>query len=203
MPHMGAKKLEIIGHRGAAGLAPENSLESIRQALKHKVDMIELDVRMQAGVAVLSHDPVSPSGVYCTLKLALNEIDGKTKVNLEVKELKAVKQIAKILEHYSGEVVFSSFKFNILHEIRKQMPKYDIAILEKWSGVRGVAEASLLHTKLLFMNEKWLWSNFVYSLKNQGYAVYAYTVNDLERAKELKKWGVDGVFTDYPNKVKQ
>lgn len=200
---MGVKKLEIIGHRGAAGLAPENSLDAIRLALKHKVDMIELDVRMQAGVPVLSHDPVSPSGVYCTLKLALREIAGKAGVNLELKEIKTVKSVRRILENYDGEILFSSFKFNILQEVRKEMPKYDIAILEKWSGVRGVAEASLLKTKRLHMNEKWLWSNFVQSLKSQGYSVYAYTVDDAERAKELRAWGVDGIFTDFPNKLKQ
>ena len=199
---MGANKFEFIGHRGAAGLAPENSLESIRTALKHKVDMIELDVRMQSGVPVLTHDQVVSTEIYCTLRHALNEIDGKTAVNLELKELKTVKPVAKMLETYKGEVLFSSFKFNILQEVRKIMPKYKIAILEKWSGVRGVAEASLLKTKRLHMNEKWLWSNFVQSLKNQGFSVYAYTVNDQERADELHSWGVDGIVTDYPNKIK-
>ena len=194
--------MKIIGHRGAAGLAPENSLASIRAALKYKVDMIELDVRMQAGVPVLSHDPVSTTGVYCTLRHALNEIAGKIPINLELKEQKTVKSVAKQLENYKGEVLFSSFKFNTLQDVRKRMPNREVAILERWSGVRGIAEASLLKTKRLHMNEKWLWSNFIQSLKKQGYTIYAYTVNDQERANELKSWGIDGIVTDYPNKIK-
>ncbi|MEX2014377.1 MAG: glycerophosphodiester phosphodiesterase family protein, partial [Candidatus Saccharimonadales bacterium] len=35
----------IIGHRGAAGIAPENTLKSIEAAKKNKVDAIEIDVR--------------------------------------------------------------------------------------------------------------------------------------------------------------
>jgi glycerophosphoryl diester phosphodiesterase len=195
--------MEIIGHRGAAGLAPENSIDSIRQAIKHKVDMIELDVRIQAGILVLSHDPVVNGHVYCPLKQALQEIDGEIPLNLELKEIKTVKAIAKVLENYSGKVVLSSFKFNILHEVRRLLPKTDVAVLEKWSGVRGIAEASLLQTKRLHMNEKWLWSNFVQSLKKQRYKIYAYTVNTQERADELKSWGIDGIFTDFPNKIKR
>lgn len=39
------KYVEIIAHKGASGLAPENTLSSIKLALEMGVDMIELDVR--------------------------------------------------------------------------------------------------------------------------------------------------------------
>jgi glycerophosphoryl diester phosphodiesterase len=48
----------LIGHRGAAGLAPENTLPSFREAVERwGVDMIELDVRATAdGHCVVIHD---------------------------------------------------------------------------------------------------------------------------------------------------
>ncbi len=48
----------LIGHRGAAGLAPENTLPSFREAVERwEVDMIELDVRASAdGHCVVIHD---------------------------------------------------------------------------------------------------------------------------------------------------
>lgn len=48
----------LIGHRGAAGLAPENTLPSFREAVERwAVDMIELDVRATAdGACVVIHD---------------------------------------------------------------------------------------------------------------------------------------------------
>lgn len=48
----------LIGHRGAAGLAPENTLKSIRVAKKHKVDAIECDIQITKDKhIVLCHDP--------------------------------------------------------------------------------------------------------------------------------------------------
>lgn len=46
-----------VGHRGASGHAPENTLAAIRKAAELGAHMVELDVRMSVdGVAVLSHD---------------------------------------------------------------------------------------------------------------------------------------------------
>lgn len=50
--------LEIIGHRGAAGLAPENTLAGLRAAAALGVRHVEVDVRLTTdGAAVLMHDP--------------------------------------------------------------------------------------------------------------------------------------------------
>ena len=45
-----------IGHRGAAGLAPENTIEAVEAALEHGVDHVELDVFAgRDGKLVLGH----------------------------------------------------------------------------------------------------------------------------------------------------
>ena len=36
----------IIGHRGAAGLAPENTIDAMAAGVAAGVDMLELDVRL-------------------------------------------------------------------------------------------------------------------------------------------------------------
>ena len=47
----------IIGHRGAAGIATENTLESIEAAKKNKADAIEIDIRVtKDGKLVVFHD---------------------------------------------------------------------------------------------------------------------------------------------------
>jgi glycerophosphoryl diester phosphodiesterase len=48
---------QIIGHRGAAETAPENTLLSLRQAFADGACMVEIDVRLSAdGIPVLLHD---------------------------------------------------------------------------------------------------------------------------------------------------
>ena len=52
-----AENLLVIGHRGAAGLAPENTLAAFSKALDIGVDGVELDVQLSAdGIAVVHHD---------------------------------------------------------------------------------------------------------------------------------------------------
>lgn len=49
--------MAIIGHRGAAGLAPENTLAAIDTALKFNIPLIEIDIhRSKDNVLVVMHD---------------------------------------------------------------------------------------------------------------------------------------------------
>ena len=55
----GAEGFDLQGHRGARGLAPENTLAAFRKALEIGVTTLELDLGMtRDGVLVVSHDPV-------------------------------------------------------------------------------------------------------------------------------------------------
>lgn len=51
------RNIKVIGHRGAAGLAPENTLASFRKAMEIGVDFIELDIHMaKDGALIVMHD---------------------------------------------------------------------------------------------------------------------------------------------------
>lgn len=50
--------VSIVSHRGAAALAPENTLAAMRIAIEQGVDFVETDVQLTSdGVPVLLHDP--------------------------------------------------------------------------------------------------------------------------------------------------
>ena len=57
-PLLDPDRRPIVGHRGNAAYAPENTMESFRQALAVGAECVELDVRVSAdGVAMVMHDP--------------------------------------------------------------------------------------------------------------------------------------------------
>ena len=55
-------KCKIIGHRGARGLYPENSLLGFMNVLKSGIEIIELDIVFSKdGIPIITHDQdVSP-----------------------------------------------------------------------------------------------------------------------------------------------
>lgn len=68
----------IIGHRGAAGEAPENTLRSFQLAFEQGADAIELDVHLSAdGELVVIHDPTinrTTNGTGAVADLTLSEL---------------------------------------------------------------------------------------------------------------------------------
>ena len=57
-------QLDVQGHRGARGLAPENTLPAFERALALGVTTLELDVGVtRDGVVVVAHDPVLNPGI--------------------------------------------------------------------------------------------------------------------------------------------
>jgi glycerophosphoryl diester phosphodiesterase len=57
-PLLDRSRRPIIGHRGNAAHAPENTLDSFRQALAVGAECLEMDVHLSSdGVAVVIHDP--------------------------------------------------------------------------------------------------------------------------------------------------
>ena len=50
-------KTLIYGHRGAAGYAPENTLEAFQLAVEHRADGVELDVYLTRDKQIIvTHD---------------------------------------------------------------------------------------------------------------------------------------------------
>ena len=68
----------VVGHRGNAAHAPENTLESFAQAVALGADAIELDVHLSAdGVPVVIHDPVvdrTTEGTGAVAALRMSEL---------------------------------------------------------------------------------------------------------------------------------
>ena len=71
----------VIGHRGAAGLIPENTLPSFRRAYACGVNAVELDVHWHDGALIVLHDDAldrttNGSGPFSKLNLrALRRLD--------------------------------------------------------------------------------------------------------------------------------
>ena len=62
-----------VGHKGAAALAPENTIASLAAALEHRVDIVEFDVVDAPGGGIVlahSHEEIGPDAVTLDEALA-------------------------------------------------------------------------------------------------------------------------------------
>lgn len=222
--------MKIIGHRGARGLAPENTLASLQKALQHHVDELEFDLRVtKDGIVILHHDPylTDPKGDHhviaehtykellahkpdlATFEQVLQIIGHPVPLYVEVKPEEPVRPIIAIIKAYLQQgwrteyFSLASFSQQTLLQLHAELPEIPKIVLEKWSGVRASHRARQLGTKRIVMNERWLWWGFIASVSHGGYKLGTYTLNDPIKARRWARYGLDSVVTDYPDRFEK
>ncbi len=218
--------MKIIGHRGAKGLAPENTLASFTKALHHGVDEIECDARVtNDGVAILEHDALMHDAAgqhyvvadhsyaqltainseLTTLSDAIALVNKSVVLQIEVKPKEPIEPIIACLKDYLGkgwsptDFLVSSKDFGLLQAFHAELPLVPTGIIESWSSVRATSRARKLGTKRISMNHKVLWRGFIAPMNRGGYQLCAYTLDDVKKARRWAKYGLYASITDYPD----
>lgn len=222
--------MRIIGHRGARGLAPENTILGLQKALEHDVDELEFDVRVtKDNVPVLLHDTHASDAAgnklrvadttyaelkahkpdLATLEEVFEQIGKNTPLLIEVKPNEPTGPIIKLITQYlqsdwkPDSFLLGSFSQRTLRELHEALPEIEKVVIERWSGVRASIRARQVHTKRLNMKQLWLWSGFLSSMHRRGYKIAAYTLNDPIKAKKWARYGLYAVVTDYPDRFEK
>jgi glycerophosphoryl diester phosphodiesterase len=220
----------IIGHRGARGLAPENTLLGIKKGLEHGVDEIECDLRVTKDhVVILHHNKYlrDPSGRHlrisehtykelvehkpdlATFEQAIDTLNRRRPLYVEVKSDEPTGPIIKVIRHYLDDgwqpydFRLASFSLKILTALRKALPTLPLVVNESWSGVRASHRARKLRATRISMNARWLWSGYVWATTRGGHELVAFTVNNPNKALTWQRYGLSGVVTDYPDRFQK
>lgn len=195
----------VIGHRGAKGLAPENSVSSFEKAQEFGVGMVEVDLRKDGSRIAASHDKLQDYSKAASLEEILAAV--KVPLNLELKESGIESQVLVALKSFSSEVLVSSKKLKVLKKVRALDENVRLGL------ILGSANFWLLPLvpwidkglNLYSVHPKYSLASkaVVNFLKGLGKQVYVWTVNSETQLEKVSKLKVDGVFTDYPNLIKQ
>lgn len=221
----------IIAHRGASAEQPENTLAAFRGALALEVDGIELDVRVtRDGVPVVFHDHqlrrlTGTAGRLAGktwMDLRTLRVRGRESIPRLVDVLRLTRGLAVVqIELKSGPVapvvrainsaraadwvILASFDHRLVIEARKLAPAIPRMLISE-----GRVAPALLVRRLatcgatgLSVNQRAVRSAaWVRHFQMRGYAVWAWTVNDLPLARRLAGWGVDALLGDDPALLK-
>lgn len=106
--------------------------------------------------------------------------------------------IAFVRDHgLEDAVVFSSPEWPLLDRVRARLGAPCFYTLNSDNFARRVGEVLAGSFDYLAVNHRLLDAGRVTQLKDVGCRMVAWTVNTLERARELIAWGVDGVVSDH------
>lgn len=219
-------RTKIIGHRGAAGLALENTLISIEAAREIGVDGIEIDLRLtkdhqvvvfhDAHMGRLSQDvrpldeidfeelrtiPLNDGQTIPTLSEAI-EAAGECQLIIEVKDDGMAQRVADILNRYpKSRIVVSSFKYHELRELKKIRPTTKIFPCANTNPFEGFYIARALGSTGITLNF-WVLNPLTYLLSRWSkVTIMAYTINNSFFANLIAKLypGIE-ICTDHPEK---
>lgn len=101
--------------------------------------------------------------------------------------------------HSKPMPLISSFDTDALYMCRDLAPELPLGLLlhvwdKTWSVIANDLQCYSVH-----VNRRVLNAARVQEIKASGYKLFAYTVNSKRQAKKLLDWGVDAVFSDYPD----
>jgi len=219
-----------IGHRGARGHEPENTLLSIRRGLELGAKAIEIDVWNVEGELVVIHDSrlertTNGKGAVFrktfsylrsldagkgeripTLREVFETVDRRAMVNVELKGRRTAEPTLRLIEEF---VIFHGWKYDdflVSSFNRKELrvitdPRIRIGLLlTRPSRFFGLS-ARRVRACTVNPAYRWVSAKFVQDAHRQGLLVFPYTVNEATDIQRMRELGVDGVFTDYPERV--
>ncbi len=217
-----------IGHRGASGHAPENTLAAIERGITLQAHLVEFDVRATSdGQLVLLHDATLDrttnghgtisdqlwndvkqltGGDGQPLPLladALQATSGRSGLMIEIKSEGVARQVCRTVQEvrFSAPVIYASFLHDELLAIRREAPQAQTMALIEGVPVNRTAfatDAQATHVGVAFDT---LTASFLKSLHNHSLKVFVYTVNDPADIQTAKAMGVDGIISDYPERL--
>jgi len=222
----------VIGHRGAAGLAPENTFEALQAGMEAGADILEFDIRLTLdNVPILVHDRhlkrthgeatrinemtldelmhlTEGKKPIVTLEKVLDHFFGVILLNIELKGENTGDIVADLLKRKYikrnadwGNIFLSSFKTRELRAVRRKAPYANLALLTNQNPFVFIAYMKSLSLSAVGFHRMHMHPFATEVAKHAGIFTYAYTVNRPAAALLLAEQGIDGVVTDYPDKI--
>lgn len=143
-----------------------------------------------------------------TLQEVVKLINRKCFLNIELKGRHTAQPVSKFLERLVKEedynyedFIVSSFQIEELQIMSEVNPGVHLGILTQASVAQAWEWAELFNAKAIHPHFTLLTESNVKKAKEAGYKIYTWTVNEPEDIARVKAMGVDGIISDYPERL--
>ena len=131
-------------------------------------------------------------------------------VNIELKGLNIAQATSKIIADISTSTswslehfIVSSFNWDELEQFRSIDKNTPVGVLvsKSMSINEAIEFGKKINAQAIHPNFKLLNDKAVKKIKNNGFKIYTWTVNDEDDISFMKKLKVDGIISDYPDRI--
>ncbi|WP_339647481.1 glycerophosphodiester phosphodiesterase family protein [uncultured Salegentibacter sp.] len=138
----------------------------------------------------------------------LDLIEGRCTINIELKGLNTATATSEIIKKYIAErnwkyedFIVSSFQKNELFQMRKLDENVPLGILSKASVTEAIALGNLLKASKIHPSLGIITRDNVKASHEAGFKVNVWTVNEPEHIARMQEFGVDGIISDFPDRL--
>ncbi|MEM9001655.1 MAG: glycerophosphodiester phosphodiesterase family protein [Bacteroidota bacterium] len=138
----------------------------------------------------------------------LDLIANEVALNIELKGANTAVGVNGIIKDYvhergwsSDNFIISSFNWEELRRMRTANPDIAIAVLTEGDPLEAIYTAKTLKATAINPYFKKLTEQNIKKMHDEGLMVYTWTVNKMKDIKKMKDFGVDGIITNYPERV--
>ena len=144
-----------------------------------------------------------------TLEEVLTLIDGNILLNVELKGKNTAKKTALILEKFvsntkweSNQLIVSSFDWDELIIFKNENTDIPIGILNDKNTLNEVLDMGMkLDAVAIHPNFSSLNQEIVNTIHDSGFKIYSWTINAPEEIDKAITFGIDGIITDFPDRI--
>ena len=144
-----------------------------------------------------------------TLEEVLTLIDGNILLNVELKGKNTAKKTALILEKFvsntkweSNQLIVSSFDWDELIIFKNENTDIPIGILNDKNTLNEVLDIAMkLDAVAIHPNFSSLNQEIVNTIHDSGFKIYSWTINAPEEIDKAITFGIDGIITDFPDRI--
>ena len=214
----------IMGHRGAAALAPENTLLSIATAMEIGVDAVEIDVHLSKDKEiVVIHDATvdrttNGTGAVSsytledmkrldagkgetipTLQEVMDLIHGKVKLVIELKDEGTEEPVVDLIKRNGlmENVYVISFWHRLVRTVKDIEGRIKTGVLFVGCPV-DASIAARVSADALVMKYTFVDKRFVDTAHKEGLTVFVWNIDDPRLVKPYADMGVDGMGSNDP-----
>lgn len=142
------------------------------------------------------------------LQDVLKRINNQVVLNIELKGAGTADRVNHIINYYIENMgwspenfVISSFNWDELQDMRSYNKDIKIAVLTENDPLQAINVAKELNAVAINPNFETLTQENTAKIHQAGFKVYTWTVNEPEDIQKMTDFGVDGIITNYPERV--